>query len=571
MKENVWVDAYTSLGDYEGAIYERINELGRGRLAERLWNKDATLWKNEEKDRKLIVNALGWLDSPGKMESNLRELVDFADEVRAAGFEHVVHMGMGGSSLAPLAFQETFAVGPNGLPLTVLDTTDPATILGIEKRIPPANTLFIEASKSGSTVESRSFGEYFYGRVKAVKGDRAGENFAVITDPGSMLAALAKERGYRKIFLNFADIGGRYSALSYFGLVPAALMGMDIFQLLDRGLQMARACGASMDPAENPGVALGVVMGELAGQGRNKLTLLVPDSIATLGMWLEQLIAESTGKEGMGILPVTGEVMGSPSVYGTDRVFVYLRMESEVDDALDKAAKSLLEAGFPLVTIRMRDRFDLGRELFRWEIATAVSGVVLGINPFDQPNVQEAKDLTNRLLKEVREHGRLPAEEPSIVEESMQLYGAGGPKTVGEALSRFLEQAHEGDYIALLAYMTEDEATNRALQSIRAQLRDRLHVATTLGYGPRYLHSTGQLHKGGPNTGLFLELTADDGEDVEIPGQPYSFGALRRAQALGDLEALRQHGRRGLRFHLGSAVSRGLAVLERAIGQIAPR
>lgn len=547
------------------AVRQRIASIDRADFCRRLWRRDWTLWKEDDENRKSILDALGWLDLPDKMSGKLDELVEFTSRAKAAGFRHVVHMGMGGSSLAPLAFQKMFEPGENGLPMTVLDTTDPATILDIERSVPLARTLFIEASKSGTTVESRSFGEYFYHKVKEIKGEEAGDNFAVITDPGSMLDALARERRYRSVFLNFHDIGGRYSALSYFGLVPAALMGIDVREIMAGASNMMKLCGPDTAAGENPGVILGAMLGEMALQGRNKLTFLGPGCLTTLGMWLEQLIAESTGKEGKGIVPVPGEPVGLPEVYGEDRFFVRFHLETEPDEFLDRHVEGLEEAGHPVVTIGMKNRMDIGREFYRWEIATATAGAVLRINPFDQPNVQESKDFTHRLLKQVREEGRLVEGRMDMVEGPVRMYTAGGATTVSQAVSLFLGQAREGDHLVILAYLTENSRVVDGLQAVRVRLRDRLHMATTLEFGPRYLHSTGQLHKGGTDTGLFLLLTCDDAEDMDIPGQPYTFGSLRRAQALGDFEVLRRHRRRVLRIHLDGDAGAGLEALWKVI------
>jgi transaldolase/glucose-6-phosphate isomerase len=563
------VDLQTlSLGEYTQPVAERMAALGQEQFCARLWRKDPALWKTDPKAKESIRHALGWLHVAEKMAENLADLKAFTREVREAGFQHVVHMGMGGSSLAPLAFQQIFATGERGLPLTVLDTTDPATILGIERRLPLAQTLFIVASKSGTTAEPLAFLEYFYAKVRGLKGERAGENFVAITDPGTPMAKSAQERGFRRVFLNFTDIGGRYSALSYFGLVPAALMDLDLDELLVRALRVLHACASCVPMPENPGMVLGVALGELARRGRDKVTLVMPPALAALGMWLEQLLAESTGKEGTGLLPVAGEPLGDPSAYGSDRLFVYFRLLGEVEDRGEEAVAALRTAGQPVITITMEDRLDLGQEFFRWEVATATAGAVLGINPFDQPNVQESKDNTNRLLAVVREKGQLPEEKPSVIEGPLQLYFQDSAPTAAAALSRFLNQARPGDYLALLAYFREGAATEVALTAIRRQLRDRLHLATTLGYGPRYLHSTGQLHKGGPNTGLFLELTADNQEDAQVPGRPCTFGIFKQAQALGDLEALRQHGRRVMRLHLGADVGQGLAKLGEAVAAV---
>ncbi len=551
------------LGNYHKAVQERITDLEAMHFSSRLWQKDPSLWKSDPKDQEEIRDALGWLHVAEKMEENLRELNAFKQDVLKAGFRHVLHMGMGGSSLTPMVFERTFAADKDALPLTVLDSTDPATILKIEQALPIENTLFIIASKSGTTAEPLAFAEYFYQKVRKIKGEAAGENFCVITDPGTPLVKMAQERAYRKTFLNFADIGGRYSALSYFGLVPAALMGIDVNELLARALRMLHACASCVPARENPGLMLGAALGELArNYKRNKLTFLMPKAISPLGLWLEQLLAESTGKEGTGILPVAGEPIGEPAAYGEDRVFVYIRMQDTTDKILERSVSYLHETSQPLITIILDDVLDLGQEFFRWEIATATAGAILGINAFNQPNVQESKDNTNRLLAVVRNQGKLPEEKPSLVKGPLKLYFKETGNTIPATLKQFLAQARPGDYLALMAYIAENPADQRALQDIRVMLQNSLHIPTTLGYGPRFLHSTGQFHKGGPNTGLFLQLTADDVEDVALPGAPYTFGVFKRAQALGDLEALRKHGRRVGRIHLGSDINRGLAVLK---------
>jgi transaldolase/glucose-6-phosphate isomerase len=497
------------------------------------------------------------------MEENLRELYAFNEEIQKAGFRHVLHMGMGGSSLTPLVFEHTFTPKTDALALTILDSTDPDAITEIERMLPIAETLFIVASKSGTTAETLAFGDYFYQKVKQIKGDRAGENFCVITDPGTPLVMKAHERAYRKIFLNFADIGGRYSALSYFGLVPATLMGIDVDELLERALRMLHACDSCVPATENPGLRLGAALGELArNHKRDKITFLIPKEISSLGMWLEQLLAESTGKEGTGLLPVSGEPLGEPAVYGEDRVFIYMRMKDTADDALERGVSELRESGQPVITIDLDDLLDLGQEFYHWQIATAAAGAILGINAFDQPNVQESKENTNRLLTVVRDQGKLPEEKPSLVQDPLKLYFAEKAATVPEVLKQFLARARPGDYLALMAYVNENPAADRLLQEIRSMVQNHLHIPTTLGYGPRFLHSTGQLHKGGPNTGLFLQLTADDLPDIPIPGAPYTFGTFKQAQALGDLEALQKHERRAGRIHLGSDIDKGLMIVK---------
>jgi transaldolase/glucose-6-phosphate isomerase len=553
------------LGDHQAVVNRRLSSFSEIDFCRRLWRKDATLWKRDAENRRTIRNGLGWLHVAETMESNLPGLMKFVREVRDAGIRHVVHMGMGGSSLAPLTFQRTFRESSGGLPLTVLDTTDPETILKVEERVPLEHTLFIVASKSGTTAETRALGDYFFENVRRNKGDEAGENFAAITDAGTPLAGLAEERSFRRCFVNMSDIGGRYSALSYFGLLPAALLGVNVEEILARALLMAHACSSCVPIERNPGVALGAALGELAGRGHDKITFLMPEGITTLGMWLEQLLAESTGKEGTGLIPISDEPAGAPESYDRDRLFVHFRIETEMAPEMERMVFALHKAGHPVITIALNDRLDIGQEFLRWEIATATAGALLGINAFDQPNVQESKDNTARLLKIVEEKGELPQEEAALREGALRLYTDSPRQDVRNTIERFLSQAGEGDYVALMAYVTEQPATQERLQHLRTVLRDGLHRATTLGYGPRFLHSTGQLHKGGPNTGLFLQLTATNGRDAPIPDRAYTFGTMKRSQALGDFQALRKHGRRLLRVDLGPDVDIGLDELARAV------
>jgi len=553
-------------GKYQEVFHKQISSLEDSHFSTRMWRKDPTLWKSDPKEAAEIRNGLGWLHVAEKMEDNLSEINAFKEEILKASFHHVLLMGMGGSSLTPLVFERTFPRDSQALSLTVLDSTDPASILKIGRALPIQDTLFIVASKSGTTAEPLAFAEYFYQKVKKIKGERAGENFCVITDPGTPLVKMARERSYRKTFLNFADIGGRYSALSYFGLVPAALMGVDVSELLARALRMRHACDSSVPARENPGLTLGAALGELArNHKRNKVTFLVPKTIASLGIWLEQLLAESTGKEGTGLLPVANEPIGEPAVYQNDRVFVYIRMKNSTDKNLQTSVSALREAGQPVITIFLDDLLDLGQEFFRWEIATATAGMILGINPFDQPNVQESKDNTNRLLAMVRTQGSLPEEKPSLVKHPLRIYFKETASTIPATLKQFLDQVRPGSYLALMAYIAENSANQRALQEIRQLLHDRLHLTTTLGYGPRFLHSTGQFHKGGPKIGLFLQLTAEDAKDIPIPGEPYTFGVFKRSQALGDLQALQNHRRRVGHVDLGPDVTLGLAALRKAL------
>lgn len=529
------------LGKHQAEVATRIDKLAKVDFSQRLWAKDATLWSNQEEVQKQIGNSLGWLHVAEKMLPHVPELRRFASEVREAGFQHVVHLGMGGSSLAPLVFEQVFPGDPEGLPLTVLDTTNPHTILKVASQIPLAQTLFIVASKSGTTTETVTFMEYFYERIRQIKGDQAGENFVVITDPGSELVETAQQRSFLRIFLNYADIGGRYSALSFFGILPAVLMGLDIEELLERAVRIAHANQCRRQGAHNPAIELGAAIGELARQGRDKLTFLTSESISSFGLWLEQLVAESTGKESKGILPVAGEDIGKPEVYGDDRVFVYFELQDEKFDQDLQQVRNLADAGHPVVIIRLQDRYDIGQEMMRWEIATATAGAVLEINSFDQPNVQESKDITKRILKSVAEAGGLQLDSDTTDDT-----------TQAESLLEFLSQANEHDYIAIQAYLPQSSELDMLLRKLRLELRERYRTATTVGYGPRYLHSTGQYHKGGPNTGLFVQLVAEASEDAQVPGRDYSFDVLCSAQSRGDLEALQAHGRRTIRINLGS-------------------
>lgn len=545
-------------GPYTLAVQNRLDEMSKKSFMDRLWRRDGSLWKDDPQSQKQIRNALGWLHVAEKMEESIPDLEEFRRHIVETGFKHVVHMGMGGSSLAPLVLSETIPPAENGLPLTVLDTTDPVTITSLAKTLPLKDTLFIVASKSGTTVEASAFEDYFYTKVKEITGDQAGDNFVAITDPDTLLVKSAEARRYRRVFCNFADIGGRYSALSFFGMVPAALLGIDLEEFLSRALRMQHACDTCVPPGQNPGLVLGSVLGTLATQGRDKVTFVLPETLASLGMWLEQLLAESTGKEGAGVIPVAGEVLGDPEVYGDDRLFVYICLRGLPDEDTNKRLSKLEKAGHPLVRIELADILDISEEFFRWEITTAVAGSILGINPFDQPNVQESKDNTNRLLKEINLGGRQKEVQPTLREGNIELYADENSATLSETLKVLLDRASPGDYLALLAYLSEDAETTNQLQTIRRILRDRTKLATTLGYGPRYLHSTGQLHKGGPNTGIFLMFTKDTSDSDSIPGHPYSFGALEHAQAIGDYEALQKHGRRVIRLHMKGEIKDGL-------------
>ena len=523
------------------------------RFAARLWAADATLWKPDDADhQRLIPGALGWLTVFDDVRDQIDGLDEFRGEVRADGYQHAVLLGMGGSSLAPEVMSRVLEGERGGLELHVLDSTDPAAVAAVETEVDLERTLFIVASKSGGTTETASFHAYFYERLSELDGHHAGHHFVAITDADTSLQRQALEQDFRAVFVNPSDIGGRYSALSFFGLVPAALAGLDLEKLLDGARRMAAACAADVPPGENPALALGTRLGELALAGRDKLTLVTPRRLAPLGAWIEQLVAESTGKEGMGILPVDLEPLGPPEAYGDDRIFVVVGLEGEPVD--EERLAALAAAGHPVIRHELADPYDIGGEFLRWELATAVAGAMLGIDPFDQPNVQESKDNTKALLKAYAEAGELPAEAAEGERFAFPVHDA----DLGAALVALLGRAAPGEYLAIQAFVKPDAAVWDALQRMRIDLRDRLHIATTLGYGPRYLHSTGQFHKGGPGRGLFLQVIGHDPHDVAVPGQPHSFGVLKRAQARGDLAALRSRGKPALRVCLGDDVGAGL-------------
>ena len=565
-----------------GGLQDRVDkELGaaKNHVADRVMKKDATLWKPDAKPNdKSFSGWLGWLAAIDDGVKALDDLNSFVEQVRGEGYSDAVVLGMGGSSLAPLVMERTFGRRSGFLNLHVLDSTDPANVLAIERSINLAKTLFIVSSKSGSTTEPNTFFAYFWDKVRRNGAGGPGRQFVAITDAGSSLDKLAEGRKFRRVFHGDPEIGGRYSALSPFGLVPAALAGVDVRTILQRASTMMASCSATFEPRENPGVWLGTILGGLAKAGQDKVTFLPSPSLDSFGLWGEQLLAESTGKEGKGLIPIAGEDAGDPSVYGKDRVFVHIYLESDPDAGLERRVKALADAGQPVIRLKLNDKKDLGAEFFRWEFATAVAGAILGINPFDQPNVQESKDNTIRLLNEFQQKGSLPLPATVAREDGVQLVamaasgngkgsgaranghdGAGG--SVNRNVAAFLKQVKPGDYVAIMAYLPYDEAIERELQRRRLALRDGLHVATTLGFGPRFLHSTGQLHKGGPNSGLFIQVTAKHAEDVPVPGEPYSFGTLEDAQALGDLQSLQQHGRRVIGLHIEGDVMAALAVL----------
>lgn len=538
------------------AVARRLDALDADRFGERLWQADPTLWKpGDDEHQRIVGNALGWLSVFEGVRDQVEGLTEFVDDLRAEGYRSAVLLGMGGSSLAPEVLRDVLGVREGYLDLLVLDSTDPAAVLAVQAAVDLETTLFIVSSKSGGTTETASFHAYFYERLRELDGDHAGHHFVAITDEGTPLQEEALAQGFRAIFVNPGDIGGRYSALSFFGLVPAALMGVDLERLLDGVRAAAVACGPDAGAGENPAVRLGVVLAEAALAGRDKLTIVAEPPLRALGAWVEQLVAESTGKEGKGILPVDLETPGGADVYGDDRIFVLTGLESVAAAPLARDLMELAAAGHPVAARQLDDAYGLGGEFLRWEIAVATAGRILGIDPFDQPNVQESKDNTRRLLAGYIAGGELLEDLP---EGDGRLAYAVHDDDLPAALAAFFAQARAGDYVALQAYVAPGERVWDDLQALRLGLRDRLRLATTLGYGPRFLHSTGQLHKGGPNTGLFLQLVAHDEQDVDIPGQPFSFGVLKRAQARGDLGALRAHGSRVLRVDLGDDAAAGV-------------
>ena len=538
-----------SLATLQPAVDARLAALQKDDAPRRLWAKDSTLWSSDPAKREEIRDRLGWLSVAEKMLEHVQEFRDLARDGRT--YSDVVLLGMGGSSLCPDVLRNTFGSTKAHPKLHVLDTTDPATILGVRAKIRIQDTLFIVASKSGETTETLSHFAYFWNELnKNGRSGAAGRHFAAITDPGTSLEKLAKEHGFRWIFRNPPDIGGRYSALSYFGLVPGALIGVNVEEMLERAVEMAHSCADSVPADKNPGVWLGAVMGELATRGRNKVTLIASPKVATFGYWVEQLIAESTGKQGKGIVPVEGEAVGKPAVYGDDRLFVYIRMDG---DAPNRSVQALEKAGQPVVTLTLRDKLDIGGEFLRWEIATAIAGAVLRIDAFDQPNVQESKDNTKKVLASFKSRGKLPPADSVPASRSKS------------GIKGLLDRGKAGAYFAIMAYTTRTPGSEAAIDAIRTSVRDRKHIATTAGYGPRFLHSTGQLHKGGPRTGLFLQIVQDDTKDVPIPGQPYSFSILKQAQSLGDLQSMSSRRLPVLRVTLGRDAAAGWKALTAAV------
>jgi len=552
------------------AVDSALADWAKNDKVRRLWRADASLWSGADEN-----HWLGWLGITDDQEAHGVPLLLLAAEVKQTGFRHVLLLGMGGSSLCPEVLRLTFGKIEGFPELHVLDSTDPAQIKAIEAKIDLKNTLFIVSSQSGGTLEPNIYKQYFFARVKEAVGEKeAGNRFIAITDPESKMQHVAENDKFRHIFFGVPSIGGRYSALSNFGLVPAAVMGIDVRKFLSRTEEMVHACGATVPAEENPGVVLGAILGTLAIHGRDKVTIVSSPGISDLGAWLEQLLAESTGKIGKGIVPVDRERLANAETYGNDRVFVYLRLESAPDVEQDAAVEALQTAGQPVVRISVGEPYALGEEFFRWEIATAVAGSIIGINAFDQPDVEASKIETRKLTSEYEATGKLPAEAPFFEGDGVKLYAdprnaeaLKRGKTLVEVLKTHLDRIGAGDYFAALGYITMNAENETALQAIRHVVRDSKKVATVLGFGPRFLHSTGQAYKGGPNSGVFLQITCDDAADLPVPEQKYTFGVVKAAQARGDFAVLAERGRRALRVHLGKDVKAGLAKLQVAVVQ----
>ena len=561
---------YTLPDKFENDVNASLQNWKKSGKVKRLWQRDAALWTGTDEDK-----WLGWLDITEQQIEDIDKLKEIAADIKEAGFKYALLLGMGGSSLCPEVLRMTFGKAAGYPDLHVLDSTDPAQIKALEESVDLSSTICIVSRKSGSTLEPNIYKQYFFERVKAKVGEKeVGNRFIAITDPGSKMQRVAERDKFRKIFMGVPSIGGRYSALSNFGMVPAAVMGIDVSKFLKNTQKMVEACGADSDATTNPGVILGTILGLAADQGRDKMTIITSPGIYDLGAWLEQLLAESTGKSGKGIIPVDRELLAKPDVYGNDRVFAYLRLESDPDKEQASAVDALAKAGHPVVRIVLPDIYTLGQEFFRWEIGTAVAGSLIGINAFNQPDVEASKTETRKLTTEYESTGKLPPESPFFTGDGAKLYAdlknAGelkGGGTLAGFLKKHLARIGAGDYFAVLGYITMNEVHEEALQAIRLAVRDNKKVATVLGFGPRFLHSTGQAYKGGPNSGVFLQITCDDAVDILVPGQKYTFGVVKSAQARGDFAVLAERGRRALRVHLGKDVAAGLATLTDAIHQ----
>jgi transaldolase/glucose-6-phosphate isomerase len=558
---------YTLPEELKKKVQAALTEWNEKGKVHSLWAREASLWSGQDE-----ANWLGWLGITQTQLANADRFKAFAKEVHDAGFTHILLLGMGGSSLCPEVLEMTFGKIEGYPQLHVLDSTDPAQVLATEKRIDVGKTVFIVSSKSGGTLEPNIFKQYFFERAKQAAGQKAGEHFVTITDPGSKMEQVAKADRFKHIYHGVPSIGGRYSALSDFGMIPAAAMGLDVHLFLDRAEEMVQACASCVKAEENPGVVLGVILGVAANNKRDKLTVIASPGIYDLGAWLEQLIAESTGKDGKGIIPVDRENPAPPEAYGDDRIFVYLRLQSEPDASQDTAVETLERSGQPVVRIQVDEKYDLGEEFFRWEIATAVAGSIMKINPFNQPDVEAAKIAARAITDEYEKTGALPAEKPVLEEDGIRLFTDDrnaselkGNSTLQTFLKAHLKRIQPGDYFALLAYIEMSSGNEEILQEIRHAVRDRTRTATCLGFGPRFLHSTGQAYKGGPNTGVFLQITCDDAVDVPVPGQKYTFGVVKSAQARGDFQVLLERGRRAVRVHISKNIQSDLKRILKAI------
>jgi transaldolase/glucose-6-phosphate isomerase len=558
---------------FDAAVKEMLVAWHAEGAVRQLWARDSTLWTGRDEGQ-----WLGWLTITNGQLAHLQRFADIAAAARSEGYSDALLLGMGGSSLGPEVLKRTFGRQPGFPELHVLDSTDPAQIKAFEDRIDPATTLYVVSSKSGSTLEPNIFKQYFFERAAARLGQQeAARRFVAITDPGSKLQQAAEMDGFRRVFAGWPDIGGRYSALSDFGLVPAALMGIDVARFLDRTDEMVSACMPWVPAEENPGVVLGTILGVGASRfGRDKMTIIASPKISGLGAWLEQLVCESTGKNGKGIIPIDGEPLGPPEIYGSDRLFVYARLRSASDPRQDEAVGALTRAGHPVIRLELDDEYDLGQEFFRWEVATAVAGAILGIHPFDQPDVEASKIATRKLTDEYERTGTLPAETPIFSDGPVALFAdeknaavlerrVGHSRSLAGYLAAHLGRLTDGDYFALLAYIEMNEGNEQALRAMRGAVRDARRVATCVQFGPRFLHSTGQGYKGGPNTGVFLQITCDDPLDLAVPGQSYTFGIVKAAQARGDFQVLAERDRRALRVHLGGELPAALSALRDAM------
>jgi transaldolase/glucose-6-phosphate isomerase len=550
--------AAAALGPLSAPVARRLARLVADGVPARLWSHDPNLWTGDPQGQEELLKRLGWLDLPRSSRSALKEIHDFAARARADRLTHTLLLGMGGSSLGPEVMSLVFASAPGGDAMgkrefAILDSTDPAQVLETAERFPPDRTLYLVSSKSGGTAEVNAALEYFWART-----GQDGRHFAAITDPGTALDSLANARGFRATFLADPSVGGRFSALTHFGLVPAALIGLDPGRLLDRAEWMMRQCAADVSGARNPGLVLGAILAQAVASGRDKLTFLADDSVAPLGAWLEQLIAESSGKLGKGIVVVDGEPAAGPAAYGKDRLFVYLRREGKLDGEVEQ----LRSAGHPAISLDIPDAYDLGAEFYRWEAATAIACAELRVNAFDQPDVQDNKARTAKKIDAYSQSGKLEEAMALWEEDGLRAYSTLKLKGKGlkKALAGLLAACGRKDYVAINAYLPRNAAMTAALTELRLAVRAKTGCATTVGFGPRFLHSTGQLHKGGPETGVFLQITAEPVKDLEIPGGKMTFGVLERFQALGDYEALEARGRRILRIHLPSPAAVGRIV-----------